>query len=260
MILPTTAEDTGGFCMPCYQGILSQPVNVISALEQLDDEQLKAMGALTVSGKLSSIAEDYPIDSPTDEDRDLLARALSILERFERQGDTSNQMIVLKLMTLGLLERYDEAIAMARGYYQRAPNWHSAIGLANAYVRNGGIDQAIEMFNTAADHDANDVTAYLEIGDLCLLRDEWRMAIEHYEKALSRQPDQPWAIPSVYYCRYRQSGEEVWLNRLQELADAPEDECGMDDLIAEMMGSYSAEYGRLRAQQLFEDLSDESAT
>jgi tetratricopeptide (TPR) repeat protein len=253
MILPATAEETGGLCMPCFKVEQAQPRNVVQAIEQLTDSQLQGSASFDIASKLADIIERCPDGSLSNDESALLVRSLSILDRLESLGQNNNRLLILKLMALGKLGRFDEAITEAEKQYQNAPSWHTAIGVANAYRRSGDIDRALEMFTAAADHDSKDVTALLEIGDLYLERAEWQFAIDHYERVLSRQPDQEWAIPSIHYCRYQQTGERAWLSRLEELASAPADACGVEGMLAQLTGSYSADQRRLRAQQLLED-------
>ncbi len=206
-----------------------------------------------VISEIGDLVFEYP-DSPelTSEAKSDLAAALANVRELVSAHGKTRESPVVTAMILGKLGRFDEAIADAKAEYRAAPDWNTAIAVANVYRRADDLDSTIEWFTTAAGLDAKDVTAYLDIGDLQLRRGNTAKALEAYEAALARDKKQEWALPSVYYCRYLLTKRKKWLDKLRLIAGRPPDECGIQGVLAKVFGTYTPEQGRQRAHELLE--------
>lgn len=225
----------------------------LNSIERASDAELVDTGLDRMIQNIGRIVQDCGGAETADEsERILLTQALTQLERMERLAGTSaaESVLLVKMMTLGKLGRFEEAIATSRSAYAAHPSWHTAVTVANALRRSGDRAGAIEMFALAAELDPEDVTALLEIGDTQLYQQNWVAAVAAYEQALEREPNQPWAVPSLYYGRFKLTGDPVWLQQLQECADQKPDECGIENILAQLTGSYSRDVSIQRAQQL----------
>jgi tetratricopeptide (TPR) repeat protein len=225
-------------------------------LEKLDDDGLRELGLETAVQKLGAAVQGYPDEHLNARQNADLAAALVCANRIEQLLGDSDALLAIKLMILGKLGRFDEALALARAAYKAKPNWTTAIATANVLRRKGDVNAALDMFRRAAGHDRKDVTALLDAGDLNLKNDRWQAALKDYQQALKREKDHAWALPSTFYCRYRLSGDKRWLKKLQAFAEEPADECGLADMLAHMFGGYSPDNRRRRAQELLEWCKD----
>lgn len=221
------------------------------ALRDLDDERLRGLGSEGVARRLQPLATSFPDPSRGDDVQADLERLLDVLDRAERLLGKDPDLFTIRLMVLGNAGRADQALALAREAYDQAPGWQTAGGVANALRRRGDAAGAVEMFRKAAAHDPEDVSALLDAGDLLLDTEQWAAALESYEEALAREPEQPWAVPSSAYCRYRLTGEERWLDELRRLAEQAPDECGVEDVLGQLFGAPAGE-DTARARELLQ--------
>lgn len=224
----------------------------LNSLERASDSQLAEAGIETVARRIGRISQEFgEFDSLDESERKQLSRALQILVRLEavdRNGSEVPRLV--KIIVLGKLGEFAAAIDEASKSYEANRTWNTAITLANTFRRAGNLHRAIEMWSVAADLDPKDVTALLEIGDSYLSMKEWVAAIKTYERAVEREPDQAWAVPSIHYCQYMVTGDRNWLRRVQRQANKKPDECGVENILAQLTGSYSSDIGIQRAQQL----------
>jgi hypothetical protein len=96
------------------------------------------------------------------------------------------------------------------------------------------------------------VSAPLEAGDLELEQGNYGAATPHYAKALQRAPAHPWAEPSLWFCNYMMSREDSWLEKLKQSASVPQDECGVEESLAELLGVEPESERTIRAASLLE--------
>jgi tetratricopeptide (TPR) repeat protein len=228
------------------------PYQAIAALEQLDDDGLRKVGIQSAVHQIGTAALECPDRSPSDQQKTDLTAQLDIANRVERVLGASDELSAVKLMILSKLGRLEEAIQVARQAYEAKPNWTTAVATANALRRQGDVEGALAMFQAAAGHDPKDVTALLDAGDLNLNHQRWQSALGEYERALERESDHAWALPSACYCRYRLSGDGEWLDRVRAMAAEPADECGVADTLAQVFGGYSSDHRRRRAMELLD--------
>src|SRR5262245_41485183 len=92
-----------------------------------------------------------------------------LLVRFEeaeaRHGPLPHREILYPML-LGKNGRYEEALAVTEQTYRRDPNWETAVAVANAARRAGDLKRATAMFAKGAEYDLDDLTCFLEIGDI----------------------------------------------------------------------------------------------
>lgn len=105
------------------------------------------------------------------------------------------------------LGTFEEGLAMAQQAYQLEASWRNAIGVANLLRDLAKVDEAAGWYRRALSHDPKDVSAHLDTGDMLLDHERWDDAIGAYEEALRKEADHPWATASIYYARFRQSGD-----------------------------------------------------
>jgi tetratricopeptide (TPR) repeat protein len=219
------------------------------------DAQLNRNGPAEVIQTLGQHVQTFP------DNADLAAgqrasqvKVLDAIKRIVKKYGQTEESLVVELMTLGKLGRFDEALRRARKAFAANPTWATAIAAGNALRRAGKMQAAVEMFTAAADLDKADVTALLEVGDIELETGRIAEALSAYEAVLGREKSQPWAEPSAWYCRYLLSDQEKWLKKLQKAAAKPTDECGVENALVELFGGYSNEQRRSRAKYLLRKL------
>jgi tetratricopeptide (TPR) repeat protein len=110
-----------------------------------------------------------------------------------------------------------EAVVLATDAYRRGPSWMTASARGMALAANADVAAAIEAYRDALRHDPSDTTAWLDIGDLCILAQPER-ACEAYDAVLAREPEHPWALPSRLYLRWRNDGDASARERILVLA------------------------------------------
>ncbi len=103
----------------------------------------------------------------------------------------------------------DDALALAQQAYKVDPSWNSAIGVANALKDGKKFDDAAKWFRKALDHDKDDVSAHLDLGDMYLELTRYDEALREYDLAMKKEADQPWAKASSYYVRYKQNPRDL---------------------------------------------------
>jgi hypothetical protein len=114
----------------------------------------------------------------------------------------------------------DLAVATAEDAYRKAPSWLTASARGLAHRAKGDVDHAVQAFRDAAAHDPDDITAWLDIGDIALDARRIALAEEAYDTVLGREPRHPWALPSRLYLRWRYDGDRAAVARLRKLAAA----------------------------------------
>jgi tetratricopeptide (TPR) repeat protein len=157
---------------------------------------------------------------------------------------------ILRPMLLSKNGRYEEALALTEQRYQQAPNWETAVAAANAARRAGDVDRAAALFAKGAEHDPEDVTCFLEIGDIRLEQNRWADAHSAYERALAKDAEHQWALPSAFYCRHRLGMEGAWLASLREVANQEGCTCGLEGCLTSILGGYGSSRGIARAKYL----------
>lgn len=114
----------------------------------------------------------------------------------------------------------DQAIAIGEAAYRAEPCWMSASARAIGHRAKGDVEASIAAYKDAAKHDPNDLTAWLDIGDITLGAGRVDEASDAYDRVLEREPAHAWALPSRLYIRWRTAGDGEALARLLGLAGA----------------------------------------
>jgi tetratricopeptide (TPR) repeat protein len=197
-----------------------------------------------------------PFESLTDDEKRFAAELMTRFEQAEAEYGELPRRDILLPMLLSKNGRYDEAIVFAERRYHQSPSWDSAVGAANAARRAGDWDRAADMFARGAEHDPTDVTCLLEVGDIRIEQERWAEALASYEKALAREAENGWALPSAFFCRHQLAIQGNWLASLHELANQEGCTCGMEDCLTEIFGGYGVSRSIERAQYLLGKLGD----
>jgi tetratricopeptide (TPR) repeat protein len=132
--------------------------------------------------------------------------ALERLCRFARQtiGDPDPEMMLTyaRIALVRKLGRLDEALAEAERGYQRHGGYHLANALAMIYQGRGDQESWLKWQRIALEHDPENVPLRLDLGDRYLDAGQFAEAARWYQEALEREPEHPWALPSLYAARH----------------------------------------------------------
>lgn len=91
------------------------------------------------------------------------------------------------------LRKYVEAVSLAKKAYALDPCFLTCIGLARALGRAGRILEAAARYQEARRFDPEDVSTYLDVGDLLMENSRFPEATEAYRKILEKDPSNPHA-------------------------------------------------------------------
>lgn len=199
-----------------------------------------------------------PFSSLSEKEKRAAAKLLSRFEEAEAKHGTLPHAEILRPMLLSKNGRYQEALSWAEQRYQESPNWETAVAAANAARRAGDLERAAGMFAKGSEHDPKDVTCFLEVGDIRLEQDRWADALEAYERALAKEAEHRWALPSAFYCRHRLGFEGDWLASLREVANREGCTCGLEGCLTSILGGYGSSQGIARAEYLLGKIDDRS--
>ncbi|QDU04026.1 Tetratricopeptide repeat protein [Gimesia chilikensis] len=193
-----------------------------------------------------------PFSELSMEEQEEAARLLAQFEELQQAHDTVPYAELLHPMLLSKNGRFQDALTLTRDYYENARSWETAVAYANAARRAGDLDLAVTLFSAAAEYDPNDLTCWLEVGDINLERGQFTEALTAYEKALEKENSNQWALPSAFYCRHRLGITGNWLTSLREVANQEGCTCGMEGCLTEIFGGYGSSDGIARAAYLLE--------
>jgi tetratricopeptide (TPR) repeat protein len=193
-----------------------------------------------------------PFSSLSHDQKRSAGRLLTRFEEAESKYGVLPHAEILHPMLLSKNGRYKEALALTQQHYRQAPNWETAVAVANAARRAGDLEGAVTMFAKSEEHDPDDVTCLLEIGDIRLEQDRCADALVAYEKALAKESNHSWALPSAFYCRHRLGIEGNWLVSLREFAHQEGCTCGLEGCLTSIFGGYGSSAGIARAEYLLD--------
>ncbi|HVV84501.1 MAG TPA: tetratricopeptide repeat protein [Kofleriaceae bacterium] len=167
------------------------------------------------------IASSCPVPTPKDDPRlPTLESGARVLAAIRAVHATQGMLWFGSSMVARRLGHVDEALAYAQHAYSIDPSWNAAIGVANALKDSKKFDDAAKWFRKALDHDKEDVSAHLDLGDMYLELTRYDEALREYDAAMKKQPDQPWAKASSIYTRWKMNpgdlNHRVALLRLTE--------------------------------------------
>ncbi|MCL2849100.1 MAG: tetratricopeptide repeat protein [Micrococcales bacterium] len=191
-----------------------------------------------------------PYSSLSGKQKRLASKLVKRFDKAEAKHGPLPNGDILRPMLLSKNGQYTEALELAKAQYDQNPTWNTAGAVANAARRLGDLDYAVQMFTVAAEHDPDDDTCFLDIGDTYLEQDRWAEALTAYETVLAKDSAHQWALPSAFYCRHQLGVPGPWLDSLTEIANQEGCTCGLADCLSQVFGGYTTDQGIARAQQL----------
>ena len=199
-----------------------------------------------------------PFSALSEDDKKSARELLALFEHAESQYGVGPHSEVIRALLLSKNGRFEEALALAEQRNREAPNWKTAVAVANAARRGGDLNRAAAMFAKGAEHDPQDLTCFLEIGDIRLRQARWADALSAYEAALAKEPSHQWALPSAFYCRHQLKIPGKWLASLREVANQESCNCGLEGCLTVIFGGYGSRQGIARAKHLLERMGAEA--
>lgn len=157
-------------------------------------------------------------------DRNEMKEVLAILDRYlalKKDERFNNEYVLYSRVALMRKSgKFEEAISEALKLFKSKPSYLYAICVATAYKNADQSENAIEWYEKALGLAQNNNAALLDIGDLHLRNGKIEAALKAYEKALELDPSDHWALPSIYYCRFKLNSDESWLRKLEQLENS----------------------------------------
>lgn len=157
--------------------------------------------------------------------RDTLARMPLFIQLIRRTQRADAHFLTVAVALLCRLGNLDEALKLAREAYAADPSLQTAVALAGTHAVREELDQALEAYRQAIDHEPADVSARLCMADLLVNHGRLQEAQELYAEVLEQDPDQEIARPSQHFLRFMAHNEEPARDELLALAEEqPENE------------------------------------
>ncbi|WP_423372170.1 hypothetical protein [Burkholderia sp. LMG 32019] len=124
------------------------------------------------------------------------------------------------MLRLGILRRageFDEALRLA-GSLAEIQDWFTAVARGLVLRQMRCPDDAEHAFRKAIEIRPDDISAYLEAADTWLECEGWSAARGWYEDVLRQEPGHAWAQPSRFYCQWKETADDTWLEQVVGLA------------------------------------------
>lgn len=173
---------------------------------------------------VGTLIEQFPaLTAPHAGARDTLARMPLFVQLVRRTQPADGHFLVVASALLRRMGNLDEALKLAREAYSLDPGLQTALALAATHAAREELDQALEVYRQAVDHEPGDVTARVSMADLLVHRNQLQEAQELYAEVLEREPGQEAAEPSSYFLRFVGGEGESWRDKLLDLAEAQPD-------------------------------------
>jgi tetratricopeptide (TPR) repeat protein len=170
------------------------------------------------------LVEQYPaLTAPHAGARDTLARMPLFVQLVRRTQPADAHFLVVASALLRRTGNLDEALKLAREAYSLEPGAQTALALAATHAAREELDQALDAYRKALDHEPGDVMARVSMADLLVHRNEIKEALELYAEVLEQEPGHEAAEPSSYFLRFVSGEGESWRDRLLALAEAQPD-------------------------------------
>lgn len=156
------------------------------------------------------------------------------MKRLAEAYEDNAHLLALVSTVYRKIEFIEDATRLGKRAYELQPAWFSAINLALAYRAGGDLDAAMDLYKKAIAHDPKDQSARLDLGDMLLEHGQSAPAMEWYQNVLNETPQHPWALPSLLFAQWTESGEPALLDQLEALAreDPPNQRAHM--IVAEL--------------------------
>lgn len=112
-----------------------------------------------------------------------------------------------------------DAVPLAQQGLAVEPCYLTSIGLAAALRDAARLDEAIQAFRGAHMHEPKEAAVFVDIGDIELGRERFAEAVAAYQQAVQLEPEHAWALSSMWYARFKQSGDPRDRDALVNLRD-----------------------------------------
>ena len=155
------------------------------------------------------------------------------LTELRRRIAPDSALAMMHAIMLRRAGRLDDALGVARAAHAASPDYRTSIAVGGALRAIRDLDGAAAAFEEASRFDPADVAALLDIGDIRLEQGRLDEALRAYGKALERDADDAWAVPSSLYVEHR-LGRPDARTRLCDYAAANPGNQRAADLIADL--------------------------
>jgi len=127
-----------------------------------------------------------------------------------------------------------DAIPLAQQGLRVEPSFLTGIAVACALRDAGQVDAAIAAYHQARQYDPEDVTTFLDIGDMLIAASRFAEAAQIYGQVLAKEPAHPWALSSAHYARFKATNDPNARAALLALRDRFPDEGRVHELCDEI--------------------------
>jgi tetratricopeptide (TPR) repeat protein len=189
------------------------------AIDWLDrSEARNVLHMNQVNSFLGGLLQRYPgTVLERKEDRDALAEILPFIEKVSQTQVVDGMFRFAFSALLRKVGRLDEALAVAHQGFAATPTYHLAVAIGMAHEAKGDMEKWYEAYQKALQLDPENVPARLDLADKVWNLGKIDEAERWYQEALVREPEHPWALPSLYGLRFFKEGNNQWRDRLEEL-------------------------------------------
>jgi tetratricopeptide (TPR) repeat protein len=169
--------------------------------------------------------------------RPTLERLPEFIQVLRRTREPDADLLFLVASVLRRLGRLDAALDAAREAARVQPGYNSAVAVALAHRGRGEADLALSQYEAALRFRPGDVAVRLDMADLSWEQGRTEEAERLYREVLEREPEHPWALPSVYGLRSERGGGPAGRDQLLVYAAAhPENRRAQE--LARRFGEY----------------------
>jgi tetratricopeptide (TPR) repeat protein len=170
---------------------------------------------------ISTLVQDFPaLKQNQDGGRATLDRAAEFIRRVRRSMPADASFLSVSVSLLRRLGRLDEALEYARTAYELSPGYQTAVAVAVAHRSRKAFDASIAAYRDALNFMPDDVAARLDVADIHWDCNRLEEAEAAYAGVLTREPAQPWALPSRLFLSWYRTADEQARFKLLALADA----------------------------------------
>ncbi len=185
------------------------------------DDDLKCIDERVLGSMMILLKRYRDYFENSEADRASMKKILLLLNRYIRLSNVSNvNVFYFRCALLRKLGRYEDSLIAARELFEKYPSYLTAVGLSMSCKFADDFDGAEKALMQAIEFKPDDIQVRLDLGDLYVDQENWDKALFRYQEVLEIDPSENWALPSVYYCRYKVTDEAAWVDQLLKLADS----------------------------------------